>query len=155
MDVYTDGSCIGSRDERSSGCGIWFGHNDSRNSAIPIFKDKHTNQHAELMAIRYALIYCKDIESLNIITDSKYSIDCLTKWASTWVKNNWVTSTNEEVKHVDVIKECLSLIEYRDKMNYITSFHHVRGHSSIEGNEEADKLAKEGAMKSRNIIYGK
>lgn len=151
MEVYTDGSCIGSYDEmRFGGSGIWFGENDMRNSSISVVHEKSTNQRAELMAIRYALVFCRNVEALIIKTDSQYSISCMTTWAEMWIDNHFMTSQGKEVIHSDVIKECISILEFRKSMKYKTSFVYVKGHSDDIGNNGADTLAKKAATKLRD-----
>ncbi len=153
MEIFTDGSCIGSLDEgRFSGAGIWFGRDDNRNTSIPIHILKPTNQHAELLAIRYALVYCRDVDSLIIKTDSQYSINCLTVWARTWEQNNWMTSQHKPVLHDTIIKESLEVIRYRNSRGYATSIIYVKAHVNIPGNEGADTLAKAGACKARDSV---
>ncbi len=147
MEVYTDGSCIGNQTEgRFAGAGVWFGENDKRNSSILLIRDKSTNQRAELVAIKYALLFCRNVQSLIIKTDSQYSISCMTTWAEMWVDNHWMTSQGKEVVHSDIIKECISLLHFRKQRGYTTSFVHVRGHSGDRGNNGADELARNAAL---------
>lgn len=152
MEVYTDGSCItGSDGKRYSGAGIWFGTNNNRNTSIPILISYPTNQHAELFSIRYTLVYCKNVHHLIIKTDSKYSIDCLTVWCKSWMKNGWKTSTGNDVLHSELIKECLSILEYRAQMDYTTSIEYVKGHSNSIGNNGADRLARLASERSASL----
>jgi ribA/ribD-fused uncharacterized protein len=149
MELYTDGSCItGSDNERYGGAGIWFGPNDMRNTYIPIPSELSTNQYAELLAIRYALVFCRNVISITIKTDSKYSINCVTNWYKVWQQNNWKTSTNKDVLHSSVIKECVSILEYRTLRGYTTSIEYIKAHSGVTGNEGADSLAKQASLMS-------
>lgn len=149
MEVYTDGSCIiGPDHERYGGAGVWFGEGDVRNTHVPIKTDLSTNQYAELLAIRYALILCRNVPSLTIYTDSKYSINCITVWYKAWEKNGWKTTNNKDVLHASLIKYCISVIEYRDRQGYSTSLNYVKGHSGDPGNDGADSLAGLASSKS-------
>jgi ribA/ribD-fused uncharacterized protein len=149
MELYTDGSCITGPDGvRYGGAGVWFGQDDPRNTHVPIHPDLSTNQYAELLAIHYALIFCRNVKSLVISTDSNYSIGCLTTWYKRWQENGWKTSTNKSVMHSEVIKDCVSIINYRESQGYDTSFKHVKGHSGVAGNEGADILARQASSKS-------
>ena len=99
-----------------------------------------TNNKAELTAILLALQECKvnKIQSKIIIyTDSKYSIDAITKWYGQWVKNNILQSK----KNIDLLKIIHELLQDLD-----VSFEHVRSHTNLQdehsiGNDRADKLA--------------
>ena len=88
--VYTDGSCLNNGQKNAkAGIGIYFGENDNRNFSEK-YTDKPTNNRAELSAILKVcdildndIKLCKDI---HIYSDSKYSINCFTKWGDSWKK---------------------------------------------------------------------
>jgi len=113
--------------------------------------DPQTNQRAELMAIMVAIESVNNIYGLNvpitICSDSMYSINCCTKWSSGWISNGWNTKAGKEVKNQDIIRPLVELVNERNKDPSFASvkFIHVKGHSGIEGNEIADKLAVAGA----------
>jgi ribA/ribD-fused uncharacterized protein len=149
MELYTDGSCITGPDgERYAGVGIWFGKNDLRNTSIPIDSQMSTNQYAELLAIRYALLFCKNVSFLVVNTDSKYSINCITVWCQAWNVNGWKTSTGKDVLYSSLIKECITMLADRDNKGHVTSLNYVKAHHGIEGNEGADMLAKRASSES-------
>jgi ribA/ribD-fused uncharacterized protein len=153
MIIYTDGSRIPGQDGRGyGGIGIWFGENDPRNTSISITSPNPTNQSAELMAIKYALTFCKEVNDILIMTDSVYSINCFTVWYKTWMNNGWKNSKHEDVVNSDLIKEVLDIIFYRDSMKYKTLFQHVRAHKDSVGNIGADKLAVAGSLKHEKYI---
>jgi ribonuclease HI len=150
--VYTDGSALGNG---KVGCkasyGVFFKDNDSRNESGVVLVDP-SNQKAELYAIYRALLIVKEenvTDDILIVTDSKYSIDCLTKWYKSWKKNGWKTSKNENVKHSTIIKECVAILESNKNIR----FKHVNSHQvppqekeSMEyeiwyGNFTVDKMA--------------
>jgi ribonuclease HI len=149
MEIYTDGSCIiGPDNLRYGGAGVWFGPNDPRNSSIPIDSEFSTNQYAELLAIRYGLLLCRNVSSLVLYSDSKYSISCVTVWYKNWRQNGWKTSTNKDVMHSAIIRECVEILEYRQIKQYSTQLKYVKGHSGILGNVGADELAGQASSKS-------
>ena len=82
--VYTDGACINNgKKNAKAGYGVFFGDMDSRNKSVPIIEGKITNQVAELSAIIDAvetIITTDDKTNIIIKTDSRYCIDCVTKW---------------------------------------------------------------------------
>jgi len=68
--------------------------------------EKHTNQRAELTAaitaIRQAIFYNSD--PLTLYTDSKYVINCATRWLPKWKKNGWKDSNCNQIKNLNEIK---------------------------------------------------
>ena len=67
-------------------------------------------------------------------------IDCLTKWAPAWKRNNWLKSDGKPVVHK---AEFLAILE--DMKTVKVRFDHVLGHKGVYGNEKADQLAVAGA----------
>lgn len=143
--VYTDGASSrnGQRGARA-GVGAYFGPNDSRNISEPLQGERQTNQRAELTAIKRTLeTLPSSSQPINICTDSKYSIDSLTKWNQGWERNGWRNSKNQPVENQDLIKGTLDLV--LNKHQGGVQFTHVRGHAGVAGNEAADKLAVNGS----------
>lgn len=165
IDIFTDGACCKQGTSKANGgIGIHVpisGINIScslneyyKNNSK--FECKHTNQRAELLAIYESLVYIindKTNTQFRIITDSMYSINCLTKWCNKWKLNGWITSKNESVLNVDIIKPSISLIDDIRNIGKTIEFIHVKGHQTIRdsmdnyqkykaiGNIKADKLA--------------
>lgn len=145
--IFTDGSCTqnGKSDARA-GIGIFFGTKDVRNRSQELHS-KHplTNQIAELSAILLTLMSFdlrKPIRVL-IITDSQYSINCITRWSKKWIKTNW-TTTKGPVKNRELIEKILDYISHIEsiKENKI-EFKWIKSHSNNFGNEQADKLSRQ------------
>lgn len=105
-----------------------------------------TNQRAELTAILRALQKVPKTQNLEIITDSNYSINCVTVWYRGWLKNGWKTSTSGDVVNKDLVVDIRKLIDGRDVAGATTDFTWIKGHDNDPGNEAADKLAVAGAM---------
>ena len=145
--VFTDGA---SRNNGYYNCtaswAVFFGNGDSRNCSGLVEKDA-SNQRAELQAIEMALRLA-DEQKVTVVTDSLYSIKCLTKWSDAWKRNGWKTRNGGNVKHIDLIQSCLKSMEKSD-----VKFHHIRSHqkldcgktdlenSYIRGNHIVDKMA--------------
>ena len=104
------------------------------------------------------LIDTNNIQKACIVSDSKYSLDCIMVWSITWKKNNWLTSKKTEPENSDLIKEILEKYESLLKKNHIIEFKHINSHKtkprdilSYEyflwfGNEMADQLARDGKI---------
>ncbi|MGR5541055.1 RNase H family protein, partial [Vibrio campbellii] len=110
---------------------LWYG----------LYQSHGTNNTAELNGLHQSLILAKDKlkqgHTVGIFCDSKYSIDCITKWAAGWEKKGW-TKPSGEIKNLDIIKPTFAL--YQQIASKIT-IHHVNGHVGIEGNELADRMS--------------
>lgn len=153
--IYTDGSCMKGKGYIKCGYGVYFPGNELSNISKKFTKTPLTNQRAELYAIYKGLkkiIKNLTFNKIEIYSDSEYSIKSLTEWIISWKKNNWKTSANKEVLNQDIIKKIDKILQ--KNKNKIT-FTHVRSHTGKQdkhslGNEQADKLATDGAKKSDN-----
>jgi len=91
----------------------------------------------ELIAILHVIKTHPPDAALTIKSDSKYAIEGLTKHLESWENTGWTG-----VRHAEVFKCITAWTRHRSN---ITKFIWVKGHSGIDGNEEADKLARKGA----------
>jgi ribonuclease HI len=139
--IYCDGAC--SPNPGASGTGIavyqqsnliqlWFGS----------YQPNGTNNTAELQGILSALTLAKPYIAQNlsveILSDSKYSIDSVTKWAIGWQRRGWKKANGEAIKNPELVQACFSLYQPIKSAIKIT---HVKGHANIEGNELSDRMA--------------
>ncbi|KAF7544959.1 hypothetical protein G7046_g9671 [Stylonectria norvegica] len=97
------------------------------------------------MAILRALETAPPHQPVQIITDSQYSINCVTQWALNWARKGWKTATGEVVKNQDIIRNVLAKMEEREKGGAHTYYQWVKGHAADRGNVAADGLAVKGA----------
>ena len=101
-----------------------------------------TNNRMELMAL-YAVIQKYGVDSVfspnisTVYTDSAYAMNCLISWSDTWRKNDWMTLSGKPVENQDII---IPMYETYWNDHFIL-IEKCKGHSGIEGNELADKLA--------------
>ena len=136
---YTDGSSDknGSANSRT-GAGIWHKRGSELNQAIRIKGEVQTNQRAELIAIIMALKRKRN-HTIKINSDSKSCLDGILKHLKNWEDKAWLDITNaEEWQHLAYLLR---------RRTAPTKFKWIKGHSGEEGNEEADRLASEGANK--------
>ncbi len=136
--IYCDGACQGNPGRAGSGLAIY----DEKNKPTLLYGEftaNGTNNSAELNALYKALLLALESNSskVTIYCDSKYSIDCITKWAYGWKSKGW-SKRGGEIKNLEIIK--LSHNLYEEIKNRVT-IKHVKGHSGVEGNELADRMA--------------
>jgi ribonuclease HI len=145
--IYTDGACKDNgKATARAGVGVYLGQEDPRNISLPLEKIPHTNNRAELWAIKLAfdLIAVENPMKAVIHSDSNYAIKALTEWIGNWKKNGWKTSTRKPVLNKDIIVEMDKQLALLKKTTFI-EFVHVKGHTGeLDGNHYADKLATEG-----------
>ncbi|MBL4823341.1 MAG: viroplasmin family protein [Colwellia sp.] len=141
IQIYCDGAC--SPNPGRSGTGLAVYQQGKINSLYyGLYQANGTNNTAELNGLLYSLKlakkYLESVEQVQVLSDSKYSIDCITKWAKGWQAKGWTRGKGEEIKNVNLIKECFSLYQ-QIKAQLVIS--HVKGHANIEGNELSDRMA--------------
>jgi len=156
--VFTDGSFIKKDKKIYCGYGIYFPNKELPNISRPFKGDNPTNQRAELFAIYVALIVIKKnfmFNTIELYTDSQYSIKSLTEWINTWKINNWKTANNKPIANMDIIGPIYDILQRLQKNNMHVIFFHVRSHTGNKdvisiNNDLADNLAKLGALKNDN-----
>ena len=138
--VYTDGSCINNRKANAKcGSGVWLEGNHPLNKALRVPGPSQSNQVRELTAVIIATETLPNYCKLTIVTNSVYVIKGLTTNLSKWEDIGWIG-----IKNADLFKRAAYLLKKRTALTY---FEWVKGHQGVLGNEESDKLAKEGANK--------
>lgn len=139
LHIYSDGACKGNPGKAGSGMAVYID-----GSLIPVLRygaymERGTNNAVELDALHEALTlaHVSQAEKIVIFSDSKYSIDCVTKWAYGWKSKGW-TKKDGEIKNLKIIQNSHVLYE---KNKHRVEVKHVKGHAGIEGNELADRMA--------------
>lgn len=140
VSIFCDGACDPNPGKAGTGIAIynkdkleqlWYG----------LFNPAGTNNTAELLGLHHSLMFAQAAaekkQSVTIYCDSKYSIDCITKWAIGWKAKGWKKPSGE-IKNLDIIKPAHAL--YLEIANKIT-VSHVKGHAGVEGNELADRMS--------------
>ena len=136
--AYTDGACNNNGEENAmAGLGVWYGDNDPRNLSMRVPMDEQSNQTGELLAVLMAVKNHPPNEDLKIISDSKYVVLGLTKHGKRWESRDWIDS-----QHGKIFKCITAWVRWRNGNTYIAW---TKGHNGTKGNEEADRLACEGA----------
>ena len=135
--IYTDGSC---RANGNGGIGIvWLKNGEKVYEYSKGFKNI-TNNIAELTAILYSLKSIRNnIDSLEIVSDSEYSIGVITK--------PWKPKKNIEL----IAKIKKQLVETQKLVKEPITFRHTRGHQRIDSedarwNNQCDWLAQNASI---------
>lgn len=141
INIYCDGAC--SPNPGKSGTGIALYEKEQLSQLwYGLYEANGTNNTAELNglleAFKLSIDYIKQNKTVQILSDSKYSIDCITKWAKGWKAKGWKRAGGEEVKNLELIQTCY---HYYDQIKNHITISHVRGHADIEGNELSDRMA--------------
>ena len=134
--IYTDGACTGNPGPGGWGVVIYF--NDGSIHEMGNSSPQTTNNRMEMQAAISALQFLKETQqrdSVTLYTDSKYLIDCVTKWVHGWKKKSWTKSDGKPVLNQDLL---LTLDQLNSKQ---VKWQHVRGHSGNPGNERCDRIA--------------
>ncbi|XP_028858698.1 ribonuclease H1 [Denticeps clupeoides] len=142
--VYTDGCCSGNgKNGARAGIGVYWGPHHPLNVAERL-PGRQTNQRAEIQAACRALEQARDmdIKKLVVYTDSKFTINGVTSWVKTWKTNGWRLKSGGTIINKDDFEKL-------DKLNAELEvvWLHIPGHAGYAGNEEADRLSRDGAAK--------
>jgi ribonuclease HI len=99
-----------------------------------------TNNRMELRAVLEALHGLPAGEQVEVISDSRYVVDALSKWIHGWRRKGWRTAAGEPVLNRDLI-EAIDALGQALRVRYSW----VRGHAGHAVNEVVDQLAQAAA----------
>lgn len=146
MIIYVDGSCPSNGRKDNSGGG--FGVVCLSDNKTPIYfyskrcKTPTTNNREEMKAIVFSLLrFGYENTTPTVYSDSAYCINTFNDWMYRWKKNNWLLTGSKKPtppENLDLVKLYYNYINKGYKIN----LQKVKGHSGVEWNELADKLAK-------------
>jgi ribonuclease HI len=134
--IYTDGACSGNPGPGGWGALLTF---DGKDKEIFGGEAETTNNRMELSAAINALNALKRGLPVDLHTDSTYVRDGVMKWMANWKKNGWKTAARKPVKNQDLWEALDEAISRHD-----ITWHWVKGHAGVPGNEKADALANKG-----------
>lgn len=132
--AYTDGACKG-----NPGVGGWGVRLIVNGKARDFYGGEKltTNNRMELTAAITALQNSPiKPKRVKVFTDSRYTMDGITKWIKKWKTNGWRTSNKKPVKNMDLWQKLDALMDTHD-----VTWMWVKGHDGDPGNEKADELA--------------
>jgi ribonuclease HI len=148
--IFTDGGCYrNGKPECKAAYSVLFTEESESimykfNTTRMVIKEPSNNK-AELSGIKYVYktIYENtdvfENKKIVICSDSMYSINCITKWSSNWIKNKWKNSKGEDVKNQDTIK---TILDYKKSIgesgkDIEIEFKHVFSHTEEPGDKNS------------------
>ncbi len=96
-----------------------------------------TNNRMELREVLEALTALPDGEAVEVVSDSRYVVDSLSKWIHGWRRKGWRTASGGPVLNRDLI-EAIDARAHQLKIRWSW----VRGHDGHAVNEVVDQLAQ-------------
>jgi ribonuclease HI len=99
-----------------------------------------TNNRMELRAVLEALDWLPAGEQVEVISDSRYVVDALSRWIHGWRRKGWRTAAGGPVLNRDLIEA----IDGRAQVLRVI-YSWVRGHDGHAVNEVVDQLAQAAA----------
>jgi len=112
-----------------------------------------TNNKMELTAVIEALKHVRRTAGpVALYTDSTYVIRGITQWIKGWRRRGWKTAEGTAVLNREYWEALSELVSGRGPAGRIT-WHYVRGHTGVPGNERADAIADQFATSRRVDLY--
>ncbi|HMG32772.1 MAG TPA: ribonuclease HI [Blastocatellia bacterium] len=138
--AYTDGACLGN--PGPGGWGVVLLYGDNRKELSGGFR-LTTNNRMEITAVIEALRALKRPCRITVHSDSQYVVNAIMQgWAERWRENGWKRNKKEKAINPDLWAELLELVS-----RHTVRLQWVRGHSGVEENERADRLAMAAAQR--------
>jgi ribonuclease HI len=137
VQLITDGACCGNPGKGGWACILRFGEHKRE---IYGCEPHTTNNRMEVTAAIEGLKRLKERCSVELITDSEYLKNGITKWIHGWKRNGWKSADKQPVKNQDLwmaLDEAASRHEIQWKW--------TKGHASHEDNNRCDELATRAA----------
>jgi len=136
--AFTDGACRGN--PGPGGWGVLVAQEAGRRAWQLRGGDPNaTNNRMELMAAIQALEFLPEGEAVRIHSDSRYVQQGITSWIRRWRKNGWRSASGARVLNQELWERLDAACARRQ-----VDWRWVKGHAGVEGNEAADRLAREG-----------
>ncbi|CAG8959572.1 hypothetical protein HYFRA_00001474 [Hymenoscyphus fraxineus] len=167
IEVWIDGGCRGNgrMDAIGAAAAIFIGRYGKRETVQSFMQADSwrpvTNQRAELLAVILALEQAwKKYESLDndpwldveIHTDSKYVIGCMTKWIEKWSRNGWTNSMGCPVANQDLVEKAYAL-QVRLKEEGNVDYIWVPRGENTEADGLCNELMDEHSEDDQDITY--
>ena len=133
VQLITDGACIGNPGPGGWACVLRFGQLDKEMWGA---EPQTTNNRMELTAAVRGLEALKEACDVEIVTDSEYVKNGITKWILGWKRNGWRKADKSPVLNKDLWQE----LDFQDG-RHTTKWTWTKGHASHVDNNRCDELA--------------
>ncbi|MBW8184857.1 ribonuclease HI [Shewanella nanhaiensis] len=134
LSIFTDGSCLGNPGPGGYGVVMKYkAHTKELSDGFALTTNNRMELLAPIIALEALKVPCKII----LTSDSQYMRQGITQWIHGWKKKNWVTSTKQPVKNVDLWKRLDAATQSHE-----IDWRWVKGHAGHVENERCDTLAR-------------
>jgi ribonuclease HI len=140
--IITDGSCLGNPGRGGWACILRY---NEHKREIYGHSPHTTNNRMELTAALEGLKALKEPCEVEVITDSEYLKNGITKWIANWRRRNWMTIEKKPVVNRDLWEELDALTG-----KHTTRWSWTKGHASHADNNRCDELATMAARDQRS-----
>lgn len=142
--IFTDGSSRG-----NPGPGGWGAIVLTSDTATELGgrEDGTTNNRMEMTAVISGLEATHESD-ITLYTDSAYVLNGITRWVKGWERNNWKTSTKDDVLNKDLWQKMVQATTHKN-----INWQLIKGHSGTAGNERCDVIATSFADNDPVVLY--
>ena len=135
--IITDGSCLGNPGRGGWAAILRYGEHQKEVYGCAAHT---TNNRMELTAAIEALSTLRHPCEVELVTDSEYLKNGITKWIENWRRRGWMTAEKKPVVNRDLWENLDSLVKLHS-----VKWSWTKGHASHRDNNRADELASQAA----------
>ncbi|MEI9815374.1 MAG: ribonuclease HI [Acidobacteriota bacterium] len=139
IQIITDGACLGNPGPGGWACILRY---NSHAKELSGYVAQTTNNRMELTAAIEGLKLLKEPCEVEVVTDSEYVKNGITKWIQGWKRNGWKTAAKKPVMNQDLWEELDGLTKMHSMQWTWT-----KGHADHEDNNRCDELATSAARR--------
>jgi ribonuclease HI len=137
VQLITDGACLGNPGPGGWACILRFGpHKREMFGSDPAT----TNNRMELTAALEGLRAVREPCEVEVVTDSEYLKNGITKWIHGWKRNGWRTAAKKPVVNQDLWEQLDEAVA-----THQITWTWTKGHADHEDNNRCDELATRAA----------
>ena len=139
--IITDGSCLGNPGRGGWACILRY---NEHKRELYGYSPHTTNNRMELTAAIEGLKALKEPCEVEVVTDSEYLKNGISKWVANWKRRNWMTVDKKPVVNQDLWEDLDTLAD-----KHKTTWSWTKGHASHADNNRCDELAAAAAREQR------
>jgi ribonuclease HI len=137
IQLITDGSCLGNPGPGGWACILRYNHHKKEMWG---HAGQTTNNRMELTAAIEGLRALREPCEVEIVTDSEYVKNGITKWIGDWKRRGWMTAGKKPVMNRELWEELERLAG-----QHTTRWTWTKGHAVHDDNNRCDELAQQAA----------